>query len=739
MIIVALSMMAVAIGASYQASRHIVQKTKTELTKRCNQQMDMLESIVLATSFAEKKSGRNFGFEELVNILGKFNYGPDVSQVSFRETSDVAAFNQDITIKLEAPLFFSRWCGHYTIKFNRPIIIQGEYYGLLTLSMSPNRFINEAWENYEYLLQVILISLLIVLSIIWVVLRKSLRPLRTLAKASKSLAKGNLSIRVPVIGSPELRTVIVTFNQMASSFQSTLTALQESEEKYRTILQTMEEGYYEIDLAGNVTFVNDAMCRIMGSPKVELIGINYCQYISPETAKEVHEVFNKIYATGEPVRSHEWDIIRPDNTKIYIESSIATARSSENQATGFRGVVIDITERKQAEAEKETLQAQFLQAQKIESIGQLAGGVAHDYNNISTVIIGNAEIALQKVDENDPLHEDLVEILTAAKRATDITKQLLAFARKQTIAPKVLDLNVFIQNMIKMLRLLIGEDIDLAWLPGEKVWSVKIDPSQIDQIMANLCGNARDAISDIGKVTIETRNISFDEDYCADHAGFVPGEYVLLAVSDNGCGIAQETLDKIFEPFFTTKSIGYGTGMGLATVYGIVKQNNGFINVYSEPNKGTTIKVYLPRHTGQAVDTYSENTLEIPLSRGETVLIVEDDISILKLGKRILEYLGYAVLSTNSPSEAMKLAEEYAGKINLLITDVVMPEMNGRELSKQLQSLYPDLKILFMSGYTANVIAHRGVLEDGVSFMLKPFSHNDMAFKIRETLDEAKS
>lgn len=340
------------------------------------------------------------------------------------------------------------------------------------------------------------------------------------------------------------------------------------------------------------------------------------------------------------------------------------------------------------------------------------------------------------MDPGDPLHADLVEIFTAAKRSTDITRQLLAFARQQPIAPKIIDLNDTIESMLKMIRRLIGEDIDLAWLPGSELWPVKIDPTQVDQVLANLCVNARDAIAGVGKVTIETKNISFDEAYCADHAGFVPGEYVLLAVSDDGRGMAPETLDKIFEPFFTTKGVGKGTGLGLATVYGIVKQNNGFINVYSEPEKGTTIKIYLFRHTGQAVvEAHRESTLEIPLSRGETVLLVEDDGSILKLGKRILEELGYVVLSATSPSEAMSLAEEHAGEINLLITDVVMPVMNGRELSEQLQLLYPNLKILFMSGYTANVIVHRGVLEEGVCFIPKPFSKKDLAVKVREVLD----
>jgi len=391
---------------------------------------------------------------------------------------------------------------------------------------------------------------------------------------------------------------------------------------------------------------------------------------------------------------------------------------------------------KESHEKRELLEDKLIQAQKMESVGRLAGGVAHDYNNISSIIIGYSELALEKVEPSNPLHDDLIEIFNAAKRSTDITRQLLAFARQQTIAPKVLDLNNTTESMLKMLRRLIGEDIDLAWLPGSEVWPVKMDPTQIDQILANLCVNARDAIADVGKVTIETENISFDENYCADHAGFIPGEYVLLAVSDDGIGMAPETLDKVFEPFFTTKGQGKGTGLGLATVYGIVKQNEGFINVYSEPDKGTSIKIYMPRHTGQGAESFAEENIEIPLSQGsEVVLLVEDDASILKLVERVLENLGYMVLPTNSPEEAIKLVEEHIGNIHLLITDVVMPEMNGRELSEKLQVLYPQLKILFMSGYTANVIAHRGVLDEGISFISKPFSSKEIALKIREVLD----
>jgi CheY-like chemotaxis protein len=290
-----------------------------------------------------------------------------------------------------------------------------------------------------------------------------------------------------------------------------------------------------------------------------------------------------------------------------------------------------------------------------------------------------------------------------------------------------------------MLRRLIGEDIDLAWLPKAGLWPVKMDPSQIDQILANLCVNARDAISGVGKITIETRKAILDEAYCADNAGFVPGEYVLLVVSDDGCGMDNEILGKIFEPFFTTKGLGKGTGLGLATVYGIVKQNNGFINVYSEPGKGTTLTIYLPRHAGQAEETAAESIEQVPSGRGETVLIVEDEPTIIETVKKMLERLGYQVLAADTPSGAIRLAKDSNGLIDLLITDVVMPEMNGRELANELQAVHPQIKTLFMSGYTSNVIAHQGVLDAGVNFIQKPLFLKELALKIRAILNSART
>jgi PAS domain S-box-containing protein len=390
------------------------------------------------------------------------------------------------------------------------------------------------------------------------------------------------------------------------------------------------------------------------------------------------------------------------------------------------------------ERQRKSLENQLLQAQKMESVGRLAGGVAHDFNNMLSVILGYTEIALEKAKPDGIMVSDLIEIQKAANRSADITRQLLAFARQQTIAPKVLDLNETVESMLKMLRRLVGEDIDLAWMPGLGLWPVNMDPSQVGQILANLVVNARDAISGVGKVTLGTENVRLDEAYCEDRPGFVPGEYVMLAVSDDGCGMDKETQGKIFEPFFTTKGLGKGTGLGLATVYGIVKQNNGFINLYSEPGKGATFKIYFQKQVDPGVPAMDSEGAEALPGGSETVLLVEDEEAILKMGKRMLESLGYRVLDAASPLVAMEKAKQHPGDLHLLMTDVVMPEMNGRDLSNQLRKRHPGIETLFMSGYTANVIAHRGVLDAGVHFIQKPFSKRDLALKVRSVLESSK-
>jgi CheY-like chemotaxis protein len=370
----------------------------------------------------------------------------------------------------------------------------------------------------------------------------------------------------------------------------------------------------------------------------------------------------------------------------------------------------------------------------MESVGRLAGGVAHDFNNMLSVIIGFSQMALDRTEPNSEMHEDLLEVLDAAKRSANITRQLLAFARKQTISPRVLNLNETIEDMLKMLRRLLGEDINLVWQPQTSLWLTKIDPSQIDQLLANLCVNSRDAITGVGKITIETSHAVFDEKYCAEHIGAIPGKYVLLMVEDNGCGMAKEVRENVFEPFFTTKKQGQGTGLGLATVYGIVKQNNGFITLCSEPGQGASFKIYLPRHEELDGTLESEKDIYVQQGRGETVLVVEDEPAILRMTGKVLANLGYVVHTAATVVEAIDIADAHRENIQLLITDVVMPEMNGRELAELLRPRIPGLKFLFMSGYTSSVIAAHGVLDEGINFIHKPFSQKNLAEKVYDVL-----
>jgi signal transduction histidine kinase len=395
----------------------------------------------------------------------------------------------------------------------------------------------------------------------------------------------------------------------------------------------------------------------------------------------------------------------------------------------------EMAERKQSEKEKQQLQDQLAQAQKMESIGRLAGGVAHDFNNQLSIIIGYAETSLAKLRPSDLIYENLREIISAGHRSANVVRQLLAFARKQTINPKIININDAVEDVLKMLRRLIGENIDLVWKPHAGIGLIKMDPSQIDQLLANLIINARDAIRDVGKVIIETATVTVDPEYYEIHLDAVPGDYAMLSVSDDGCGMDKTTLSNIFEPFFTTKDVGQGTGLGLATVYGIIKQNKGFINVYSEPGQGSTFKIYIPQCRSAEALSGETAASAINQAGNETVLLVEDEAIILELVKIQLTSMGYTVLAAHTPDEAFRFVEEFGREIHLLMTDVVMPNMNGRELAKSLLLRYPKLKHLFMSGYTANVIAHHGILDEGTHFIQKPFTLKQLAGKVREALD----
>jgi PAS domain S-box-containing protein len=513
--------------------------------------------------------------------------------------------------------------------------------------------------------------------------------------------------------------------------------LRESEARYRIILESIEEGYYEVDLGGSFTFVNPAACRQLGYDAGELIGMNYRHYAADDgNRQKIFAAYTGLFRTGLTVRDLRWDVRRKGGQRRTIEVSVSLIHDKQGRAAGFRGISRDVTDRLNAEKERDRLQAQLIQAQKMESVGRLAGGVAHDFNNMLGVILGHAELALERLAPGHWLHGHIAEIRKAAQHSADLTRRLLAFARKQTVAPSVLDLNHTVESLLNMLRRLLGEDIVLVWKPAGDLWPVYMDPSQIDQICTNLCVNARDAVAESGRLAIETANIVLDAAYCAVHPGFAAGDYVQLTVSDDGCGMDPEVQAHLFEPFFTTKGVDRGTGLGLATVYGIVKQNNGFINVYSEPGLGTTVRIYLPRDaSGQTAQSPACEAANRIAGGGETVLLVEDEPTILELGEMMLKKFGYRVLSAGSARDAIALAEAHQERIDLLVTDVVMPEMNGRELAQRLQGMRPGIKCLFMSGYTADVIAHHGVLAPGVHFIQKPFSVQSLAAKVREAIE----
>ncbi len=520
-------------------------------------------------------------------------------------------------------------------------------------------------------------------------------------------------------------------------------ALRASEEQHRNLIHNLNAGVVVHAPDTRILLFNKTALKLLGLSDDQMLGkmaIDPAWHFIHETGRlmplEEYPVM-QVLANQRPLVNFVLGVNRPASDVLtWVLVNAFPEFDDQKQLRQIVVTFLDITERKRAEAEREKLQSQLTQAQRMESIGRLAGGVAHDFNNMLAAILGNVSFALRNLPTDNPLRENLEEIEKCAHRSADLTRQLLAFARKQTVAPRVLDLNATVEGMLKMLRRLIGEHIDLAWAPASDLWPVRVDPSQVDQILANLCVNARDAITGIGRITLETNNTTFDETYVAQHPGFVPGDYVRICLSDNGCGMDQETLAHLFEPFFTTKGVGQGTGLGLATVYGIVRQNQGFIHVYSEPAHGTTFTIYLPRHTDKAERIQSLGPAPTVARGHETILLVEDEPSLLRIGKRTLEDLGYTLLAASTPGEAIRLAQEHPGPIHLLLTDVVMPEMNGRELAKRLLSLYPGLKRLFMSGYTADVIAHHGVLDEGIHFIQKPFTVESLADKVRDALSE---
>jgi len=511
-------------------------------------------------------------------------------------------------------------------------------------------------------------------------------------------------------------------------------ALALSEQRLESIIASAPVGVhlYELDADGRLvlTAANPAADTILGVDSSQLIGLEIEEAFPSLASTELPERYRRTAVTGKPWCAEHTAY---DNCQVVGVHQVHAFRISPGRIAVF---FEDLTARNQAEEQKRNLEEQLRHSQKMEAIGRLAGGVAHDFNNMVAVITMNVQLALGNLPADHPVRGDLEEINQAAQRAADLTRQLLAFGRRQIIAPRVISLNESVAGIEKMLRRLLGEDIELHAHLASELAPVKVDPSQVEQIIMNLAVNARDAMPRGGTLTIETANVDLDEAYAGSHADARVGPHVMLAVSDTGSGMDSETVAQIFEPFFTTKERGKGTGLGLSTVYGIVKQSGGNIWVYSEPGKGTVFKVYLPIAEAEAEQPPRQAPgRETPSCGGETILLAEDAGALMRAMARMLANAGYHVLGASSGDQALRICRDHDGAIDLLLTDVVMPRMGGGELAERVRQQRPRTRVLFSSGYTDNGIAHHGVLESGVAFLQKPFTVGSLLDKVRDVLD----
>jgi PAS domain S-box-containing protein len=580
------------------------------------------------------------------------------------------------------------------------------------------RSLPEAMEPYRYLRTALLVLLALSAAVsiaggVWIA-RGVSRPVGQLADAARKIAAGQYGSAVAMPRQDELGALAAAFNHMTSAVAEREARLRESEERFRTMTESAVDGVVTADAKGDIVSWNRGAQVIFGYAAAEVLGTPLTR-LFPERHRDVSQT-----GLGRTLELHG---LTRAGAEFPMELSLASWETREGSF--LTAIIRDVTARRQ-------LEEQFRQAQKMQSVGRLAGGVAHDFNNLLTVISGHADLVLRDLGPEDPLRRRFSVIQLATARAADLTRQLLAFSRKQVLEPKILDLNAVVEGVEPMLRRLIGEDVELATRPAEGLGHVEADPGQMTQILVNLAVNARDAMPTGGRLTLETDDVELDEEYARRHPEARPGRYVMLAVSDSGVGMDEAIRPHIFEPFFTTKEPGTGTGLGLSTVYGIVKQSNGNIEVYSEPGQGTTFRIYLPR-----VDRAPE-TEPVPVpgehAGWETILVVEDDEMVRALTCELLQEAGYTVLEARHGGDALDIAQRYHGPIHLLLTDVVMPEMGGRELAGRLAPRRAGMKVLYMSGYTSDAIVHHGVLDEREAFLPKPLTAAVLLAKVREVL-----
>lgn len=533
----------------------------------------------------------------------------------------------------------------------------------------------------------------------------------------------------------EFQPLIDNLGDMRNAFNIQIAEIQNREKKYQTIFEHAVVGIFQSTSEGLVIDANPAMAQMFGyqSPQALIQSISNLGeqlYVFPDRRKE----FIRQIKTKKTVTNFHTEC-RTASGKIVCLSLYARSVWNDNDQLAYiEGVALDISQQKKAEEERKSLEAQLIHSQKLESAGRLAGGVAHDFNNMLSIILGYSDMMLQTVTPKDPNYERLIAISSAANRSADLNGQLLAFASQQTVSPKVLDLNKKVNGMMNMLKRLLREDIDLKFIPGKDIGMVNIDPTQLDQILVNLCMNARDAILVTGEISIATGQVVIDEAARGQHSDAVAGDYVTLSVSDNGCGMESSMLDNIFDPFFTTKEDAMGSGLGLSTIYGIVKQNNGNIHVHSELGNGTVFTVYLPECRDAMLSAVHDIDTTVSFQGDETILLVDDEEALLHLSRETLEQLGYTVLAAGSAVEALRIAAEHPGEIRLLMTDIIMPDMNGLELADKLLREHPGIRCLYVSGYTTDIFSSHGVLEDSVHFLQKPFAKDDLEDMLQKVL-----
>ena len=538
------------------------------------------------------------------------------------------------------------------------------------------------------------------------------------------------SIAINRMDEPDVRALVVVSRDVTDQ-QTAEEALRAQTVRYQALMRVSLDGLHILDMDGRLVDCNEAFRRVLGYSREES---RFLRVHDWDAAIPPDALAPRVRALYQQPGRFETKHRRKDGSVIDVE--VSASGFLDNGTEYLLASSRDLSERRRREEERTRMQAQLVEAQKLESIGRLAGGIAHDFNNMLSVILGHADLLLDQVDSRHPTHSDLMEIREAALRSSRFTEQLLAFARRQPMMQKVIDLNAAIPAMRSMLSRLIGEHIELIFEPGSDVPPVRMDPGQLDQIVTNLCVNARDAIALSGSISISTRRAVVETDAVNGVREIPPGEYAVLSVRDNGCGMDAASLAQAFEPFFTTKALGQGTGLGLATVYGTVRQNGGTIEVHSAPGAGSTFTIHLPACEEPApVPAPRHESLR---DRGhETLLVVEDEPAVLALAARVLQQRGYAILLANSPDAALAIAANHHGPIDLLVTDVVMPSMSGRELASTLLKSRPMLRCLFMSGYTADLLAPSGIVPDDVHFLQKPWTPQRLAARVREVLDEA--